>query len=71
MQDKKPYVLKFYAPRDGLIAKTHIDAEDDLDAIDQALLRIQQREAENLEGDHMLIGPGGRKLELAGFVPAD
>jgi len=73
MQSKMPYILKFHSPRDGVLSTTHIDAEDDPDAMDQALERINRRTAEGLEGDHVLIGPGGRKLklDLVGCAPAD
>jgi len=68
---KKAYKLVFRAPKDGVRANTYIDAEDDLDAMDQAVNRITRRLAEGLDGDHVLIGPDGKQLDLVEVAPAD
>lgn len=71
MKNYKTYILKFFAPQDGLQAFTHIDAEDDIDAMEQAFDRINRRASEGVIGEHVLTDPGGRVIELIGVPSAD
>ena len=70
MNQNKPYKLVFTALRDGVRATTYLDAEDDLDAIDQAITRITRRAAEGLDGDHVLTGPDGRGINISAAMAA-
>lgn len=62
------YKLHFKSSLENTQAVTEIDADADVDAIEEAMRIVQRRQRERIEGTHELELPDGERVELERYM---